>query len=202
MVDSASPKTLVHSVQNIYLYTQEDGQTFSVKYEQVLSRLTKPALLIHHSHGPTPRQADVQRGVLEHAARRLVPERNTVGIRPRPRDLFSTDSDIVMQKKLVRTECRTSSACNIELYHTEGSTQLGSRSRATPHAGDPPPGLCTEVSPACCRRKTVFLCVEKIEASAWSGAAGQKFWKTGIHSALKPPSKGQIPNHILSHRRS
>lgn len=52
MVDSASPKPLVHSVQNIHLYTQQDRRTYRVIYketnktahmihEHVLSRFTK-----------------------------------------------------------------------------------------------------------------------------------------------------------------
>lgn len=43
MVDSASPKPLVHSVQNIYLYTQQDRHTYRVIYKET----NKTAHMIH-----------------------------------------------------------------------------------------------------------------------------------------------------------
>lgn len=94
MVDSASPKPLVHSVQNIYLYTQQDRHTYRVIYketnrtahmihEHVLSHFTKskqPYQFITDSwamklnHWPITkigRRTRVKVALLKHAAKIL-----------------------------------------------------------------------------------------------------------------------------------
>lgn len=190
MVDFASPKPLVHSVQNIYLYTQQDRHTYTFIYKEtnrtshmvhvhVLSRFTKSkqpywfttdSWAMNHNHRPITkigRHAHVKGTTFffetccRDTRRYTVIEKtnyciHTVSV-PRAKTkwlehlfptpcshelhtqgmtvpgkhkaaclkwhnltssltpFFSMDSDILMQKKLVRTVCCTISACNIEL---------------------------------------------------------------------------------------
>lgn len=95
MVDFASPKPLVHSVQNIYLYTQQDRHTYTSIYKEtnrtahmvhihVLSRFTKSkqpywfitvSWAMNHNHQPITkigRHAHVKvTTFLKHAAKIL-----------------------------------------------------------------------------------------------------------------------------------